>query len=89
MSRAQSSSANSKPIRTVAISRRALTARLNRVLARDGRELRKTRGVAIQVLGNYHIVGGGSVVSHHINDLEAFGRKLGALADYERLLIED
>jgi hypothetical protein len=73
----------------VPVTARALYQRVNRLLARQGRELKRTRGVpAIEALGSYYVRGGSAVVSHHI-DLEALGRELGALADYERLLVED
>jgi len=73
----------------VPVSVRALKQRIDRLLAGDGRELKKTVGApAIDALGAYHVIGNNHVVSHHL-DLEAFGRELGALADYERLCVED
>ena len=91
MAREQSSSQSQsvKRVRAVPVTRRALYQRVNRLLARQGRELKRTRGVpAIEALGAYYVRGGNAVVSHHV-DLETFGRELGALADCERLLIED
>jgi hypothetical protein len=76
-------------VRAVPVSARALTQRLGRLLARDGKELKKTRGAsAIDALGSYYLLRGNSVFSDHI-DLEALGRETGALADYERLITED
>jgi hypothetical protein len=73
----------------VPVTVRALTQRLNRLLAHDGKELKKTRGAhAVDALGAYYIVSNNSVLSDHV-DLQALGRETGALADYERLLIED
>lgn len=72
----------------VPVTVRALMSRINRALAPDGKELKITRGVpAIDALGRYYVLCGNSVFSDHI-DLEAFGRELGALAGYERLLDE-
>jgi len=83
-----SSSQSSKRVRGVPVTVRALTQRLNRLLAADGKELKKTRGApAIDALGAYYVVGNNSVLSHHV-DLEALGRETGALEAYERL-IED
>jgi hypothetical protein len=63
-------------------------ARINRALAIDGKELKVTRGAAaVDQLGSYYVLHNNSVLSHHV-ELEVFGRKLGALADYERLLDE-
>jgi len=73
----------------VPISRRALKQRLDRLLQAEGKELKKARGApAIDALGRYYVVGNNSVLSHHV-DLETLGRETGALADYERLFVED
>jgi hypothetical protein len=78
-----------KRVRAVPVTVRALSQRINRLLASKGQELKRTRGVpAIAELGAYYVRGGNAVVSHHI-DLEALGRELGALADHERLFVED
>jgi hypothetical protein len=72
----------------VPVTVRALTQRLGRLLARSGKELRKTRGApAIDALGSYYLLRGNSVFADHI-DLEALGRETGALAVYERLITE-
>jgi len=76
-------------VRAVPVSARALTQRLGRLLARDGKELKKTRGAsAIDALGSYYMLRGNVVFSDHI-DLEALGRETGALADYECLIITE
>jgi hypothetical protein len=83
MARAKSSSP--KPI-AVPVTVRALSQRINRLLAAKGQELKKTRGVpAVDALGSYYLLRGNSVFADHV-DLEALGRELGALADHERLL---
>ena len=90
MARDQSSSSQScKRVRGVPVTVRALTQRLNRVLAQDGKELKKTRGApAIRDLGAYYVCSSDSVLSHHV-DLETLGRQLGALEAYERLIVEE
>jgi hypothetical protein len=79
----------SKHIHAVPVSTRAISQRLNRLLAVEGKELRKTRGgPALDALGRYYILGNNSVLSHHIN-LEQFARKLGVLAEHEQLVVEN
>jgi hypothetical protein len=78
----------SKRVRSVPVTRRALTTRIARALAAEGKELRKTRGApAIDALGRYYVIGGNSVLGHHV-DLETLGRETGALADYEYLWVD-
>jgi hypothetical protein len=76
----------SKHIR-VPITVRALVQRLGRMLAQDGKALKKTRTErARSQVGNYYVISNtGGIVSHHI-ELEALGRETGALADHERLV---
>jgi hypothetical protein len=69
------------------ISERALIARINRKLARDGQQLRvNTSNAWRQDLGNYYVLDGNinSVVSTH-EDLEPLARELGCLKPHERL----
>ena len=69
------------------VTRRAVEQRLGRLLAAEGKQLRRTRGeIAVRELGTYYVVTNGTVAP--IN-LEAFARETGALADYERLITED
>jgi hypothetical protein len=85
----RASAQTSKRLR-VPVNARAIIGRLNRLLARDGKELRKTRGrAALEALGIYHVIGKSGVVSHHIDDLEQFARESGAIAPYEYLLPEE
>jgi hypothetical protein len=90
VAREQSSQSQSaKRVRGVPVTVRALSQRINRLLTAKGQELKKTRGQpAVAALGSFYILRGNSVFSDHV-DLEALGRETGALADYERLLIED
>lgn len=64
---------------------RALTQRINRRLAQDGRQLRAARGGSSD-LGAYYIVDPdrGSVVTGNV-DPEKLGRELGVLKSWERL----
>ena len=76
-------------MRSVPVTRRALTTRIARALAAEGKELRKTRGApAIDAFGRYYVVGNNSVLGHHV-DLETLGRETGALAGYEYLWVDD
>lgn len=72
----------------VAISERALLARINRKVAADGLQVKKSRlGTASNTeLGDYYAVdlNRGVVASKHVN-LEAWARELEVLADYEQL----
>ncbi len=71
----------------VPVSRRALIARLNRHLKKDGECLRTSRGErARQDLGDYFVIDVSK--NHVINkdvDLEDLGRELGVLAAFEKL----
>ncbi|MFA5412891.1 MAG: hypothetical protein WC350_06110 [Candidatus Micrarchaeia archaeon] len=75
----------------VLVSERALIARINRKLQSEGerKKLHKTRdkGSSLDNLGRFHVVDEYSnyVVDHHINDLEAFGRDMQVLAEWEKL----
>jgi len=87
MARDLSSQQSSKRVRAVTV--RALLGRVNRALAVDGKELKRTRGApAVAALGAYIIVDGNAVVSDHV-DIERLARKLGALEAYEHLLDEE
>jgi hypothetical protein len=79
------------PKGTVPVTERAVVQRINRkFLAEDGelgRELKKTRGVRAKAeFGDYYIlnVGRNFIVGHHV-DPEGLARKLGVLANWERL----
>lgn len=67
------------------ISERALLQRLNRRLADEGKEVRKTRGIfAVRELGDFYICNSDTVLSDHIN-LQALARKLDCIMPYEEL----
>ena len=74
----------------VPVSERAAIQRINRKLAPEGCKLLKTRGMqAFLNLGTYHVIDvhRNHVVDSHI-DLEAFGRKWGAIAGWETVVEE-
>jgi hypothetical protein len=82
----QSSSKTPKP-RGLPVTRRALEQRLGRLLAAEGKQLKRTKGeIALRDLGPYYVLHNNSVVPV---ELEALGRELGALADYECLFVDD
>ncbi len=65
----------------------ALTARINRKLAKEGQQLKKTRGGrAMLDLGQYHIVDlNRNFIAHSHCDPETVGRELEVLAPWEKL----
>jgi hypothetical protein len=80
--------AQSKPP-LIPLSLRALTQRISRALARDGKVLRKTRAApARSRVGDYFILSSDGIVAHHV-DLQQLGQELGALRNYECLIAED
>ena len=81
--------AQSKQI-LVPLTQRALTQRLARALARDGKRLRKTRAApARSSVGDYYIINDSNgIVAHHVN-LEQFAHELGVLQAYEHLITEN
>lgn len=76
---------------TVPVSTRALVQRINRILSKEGKQLKATRGAqAQQTLGEYYIAGIGTTSRQvaKAGNLENLGRSLGALRPYEQLLEE-
>lgn len=73
--------------RTVPVSRRALIQRINRVLKSDDEVLKATRGeLARSNLGDYYILDlPRNAVVHRDVDIEALGRKLNVLREFESL----
>lgn len=73
----------------VAVSRRALIQRINRVLAKNDEALKARRGGRRQIDGDYFIVNVARnwMVQEHVweRDLEALGREMEVLAGYEEL----
>jgi hypothetical protein len=68
------------------ITTRALSQRIQRELAKDGRKLKKARGAYEPSVGTYFIVNEQDhIVSKKIEDLEQLGRDLGVIAEYERV----
>jgi hypothetical protein len=79
-----------KQSRRVPVSVRAVTQRINRKLAPGGRQLRKCRSERWRSeLGNYYLldIAHNAVMTRHV-DLEALGRELGALEEWETVASE-
>lgn len=75
-------------MRTVPVTHRALVQRINRALKKDNKNLKAARSEKVsQELGGYFVVDlhRNAVVSKDV-DLEEFGRELGALQKFERLV---
>jgi hypothetical protein len=73
--------------RKVPVSRRALLARINRALRKEGEVLKATRADRWRGdLGDYYTVDTdrNAIVAQHV-DPEELGRRLGVLADYEEV----
>jgi hypothetical protein len=67
----------------VPVSTRALSQRINRALAKDGKKLVKARSAEIEeTLGSWYIVNGQGVDDCQI-DLEEYARELGVLKGWE------
>lgn len=70
------------------VTRRALVQRINRSLAKDGEQMKATRGNAARVeLGDYYIVdlGLNAITKKRVSP-EELGRKLGVLQPYETVI---
>jgi len=72
----------------VPVTARALIQRINRALAKDNEILKTTRGErAVQDLGQYYVLDFNmNAVMRKDVDIEEFGRQLGALKDFEKLV---
>lgn len=70
------------------VAERALLARVNRRLAKDGKTLRRNRptDACFKELGRFTLIdtGRGAVVEHHV-DLETLARQLGVLESWEEI----
>ena len=74
----------------VPVSERALVQRINRVLAKDYEVLRRPRGRSRGELGRYYRLSTfHNVVKDKSVNLEALGRELGCLQEWERLEVGD
>ena len=73
--------------RMVPVSERALIARINRRLQKDGRFLRTARSRAVaSSVGQYYVIDTDrNWIVWQNTDLEALGRELGVLQPWERL----
>jgi hypothetical protein len=68
-----------KPPATVPVNRRALIARVDRALTKQGRELRIARRGG---MSNFLVIDNEAIAD---NDLEKLARKIGVLEPWERL----
>jgi hypothetical protein len=71
----------------IPVTERALIQRINRVLRRDGRILKATRGEhSLREVGQYYILGfdRNAVRTLHV-DIQELARELGVLRSFERL----
>jgi hypothetical protein len=70
----------------VPLTARAVLQRINRVLAREKKQLRAAQGKERDSLGDYYVVDAkANAVRDHDVDLEALARKLRVLRDWEEL----
>ena len=72
------------------VSMRALIRRINRRVGPEGGRLRKTRGTnAACVVGDYFLVDTRrNIIIHQRVDIEALGRELGVMAEWEELIAD-
>jgi hypothetical protein len=70
-----------KPPATVPVNRRALIARVDRALIKQGRELRIARRGG---MSNFLVIDNDAIADNEV-DLEALARKIGAMEPWERL----
>jgi hypothetical protein len=70
-----------KPPATVPVNRRALIARVDRALAKQGRELRIARRGG---MSNFLVIDNDAIADNDA-DLEKLARKIGVLETWERL----
>ena len=71
----------------IPVSERALVARLQRALAKEGERLQKTRTQRARLeLGEYFTVGESNVVARRGFEIEGFARKMGVLREYEEMV---
>jgi hypothetical protein len=70
---------------TIAVTLKALMARINRRLGPEGKVLKAARSARIaQSVGRYFIVKGNTIVAQRVGP-EALGRELGVLLEWEHL----
>ena len=72
--------------RTVPVSMRGLMQRINRRLRPDGEQMKRSVGARARAeLGRFWIVGESGIVLEDVNPV-SFGRKLGVLRPWERVI---
>ena len=71
--------------RTIPVKRRALLARINRALRKDGKALRVSRPRARSFVGDHYVLNiySNGIVEQYV-DPEQLGRRLGVLNECER-----
>lgn len=75
------------PKALVPVSKRALVQRINRKLAAEDKILRASVGAQAADLGAYYTIDTNrNAITGKSIDLETYGRKIGALADFEKLV---
>lgn len=80
---------NRKKPTLVPVSLRALTQRINRKLASERQRLVVGRGKhELDLFGDYYVRGERGVILVQV-DVEALGRKLGALKPWQRLCVKE
>lgn len=74
----------------VEVTENAVAKRISRALAKDGEVLRKTRGERARLdLGDYYVLNASRNYPTSTDvDLEALGRELGVLAEFETVASE-
>jgi hypothetical protein len=75
--------------KTVPVTMRALTQRINRKLEPAGKVLKAARGKEKDALGTFYLLDFSRGVEDTHVDLESLGRELGALGQWESLSAED
>lgn len=75
------------PSKTVPVTSRAILARVNRQLAKDGQSLKKCPpgSKAFAELGPYYLINGRKGLIRTAIDLPEFATELGCLRPYERI----
>jgi ribose 5-phosphate isomerase len=81
-------SKSAKKTATAPVSIRALTQRINRVLAKRAELMKVARGRAEQELGRFYIIDSHNHIVDGNFDLAEKGRELGVLRDFEHLVAE-
>jgi hypothetical protein len=87
---AKAKSASAAPTSGVPVTVRAVTQRLNRKLAEQNQQLKRSRGRSSSDLGDYYVLdfNNNSVVADHVN-LTTLAKELGVLRPWEHVVEEE